>query len=59
MKNQELAITYQNKPDLVISKTKCKTFSNMKGFAEFTIRGDINDHVLPGYQYDAVSIIEY
>lgn len=47
--NKELIITHQNKPDLLITKIKEKTLEGMQGFADITIHGDINEHVLPGY----------
>ena len=45
----ELIITHQNKPDLVLTKIKAKSFEQMRGFAEIKIHGDINEHVLPEY----------
>lgn len=46
---QDLIITHQNVPDLVISKIKPATISGMKSFATIKVHGDINDPVLPGY----------
>ncbi len=46
---KELIITHQNKPELVLMKVKEMTFKQMRGFADVKIVGDINEHVLPGY----------
>ena len=47
--NEELIITHHNEPDLVIMKIKQKSFEDLRGFTEIKIHGDINEHVLPGY----------
>jgi prevent-host-death family protein len=47
--NESLVITHRNEPDLVITKIKQKSFEDMRGFTKIKIHGDINDHVLPGY----------
>jgi carbamate kinase len=46
--NEELIITHQNKPDLVLIKLKPKSFEDMQGFTKIKVHGDINAHVLPG-----------
>lgn len=45
----ELVITHQNRPDLVLTKIKIKTLQDMRGSVVIKIHGDINEHVLPGY----------
>ncbi len=45
----ELVITHQNRPDLVLTKIKIKTLQDMRGSVVIKIQGDINEHVLPGY----------
>lgn len=47
--NQDLVITHRNKPDLVIVKIKHKTFKDLQGITTVKVHGDINAHVLPGY----------
>lgn len=47
--DKELIITHQNKPDLVLSKIKLKSFKELRGSIEIKIHGDINEHVLPGF----------
>jgi len=47
-KNQ-LIITHQNKPALIIIKIKPKAFSDLKGLTDIKVEGDMNEHVLPGY----------
>lgn len=46
---QDLIITHQNVPDLILSKVKPVTFSKLKGLTTIKIHGDINDPILPGY----------
>lgn len=45
----DLIITHHNKPDFVLAKVKLLTFSQMRGFADIKIVGDINEPILPGY----------
>ncbi len=47
--NEELVITHHNKPELVLLKIKNKTFNDLRGFGDIKVIGDINEHVLPGY----------
>lgn len=47
--NKELVITHHNKPDLVITKIKNKTFNDLRGLTNVKIHDDINAHVMPGY----------
>lgn len=47
--NQSLIITHQNKPDLMITKIKVKSLKELRGFAGIKVHGDVNEHVLPGY----------
>jgi hypothetical protein len=46
---EELIITHQNKPDLILSKIKKKTFIELQGLTEIKVHGDINEPILPGY----------
>ncbi len=46
---KELIITHQNKPDLILTKIKPKTFKGMQGFTKIKINEDINKPILPGY----------
>lgn len=45
----ELVITHQNRPDLVLAKIKLKTLKELRGSVAIKVHGDINEHVLPGY----------
>lgn len=45
----ELVITHQNHPHLVLTKIKFKSLQDMRGAVEIKSHGDINEHVLPGY----------
>lgn len=47
--DKEIIITHLNKPNLILAKIKFQTFKDMAGFTEIKIQGDINEHVLPGY----------
>lgn len=46
---QELVITHQNKPDLIITKIKLKSLKDLCGLTEIKVHGDINEPILPGY----------
>lgn len=46
---EELIITHQNEPDLILKKIKPKVFSDLRGIAAIKIIGDINEPILPGY----------
>lgn len=45
----ELVITHQNRPDLVLSKIKLKSLKDLSGSVDIKVHGDMNEHVLPGY----------
>jgi prevent-host-death family protein len=45
----ELVITHHNRPDMVLTKIKPKSLKDLRGLVEIKIHGDINEHVLPGY----------
>lgn len=47
--NEELIITHHNKPELILTKIKLKSFADMRGLIDIKVHGDINEHVLPGY----------
>lgn len=46
---KKLIITHQNKPDMILIKIKVESFKGLQGFATIKVKGDINEHVLPGY----------
>jgi antitoxin (DNA-binding transcriptional repressor) of toxin-antitoxin stability system len=46
----ELVITHQNRPDLILAKFKPKTLKDLRGSVEIKVHGDINEHILPGYE---------
>ena len=46
---QDIVITHHNRPDLVLSKIKVKSLSDLRGTVKIKIHGDINDPILPGY----------
>lgn len=47
--DKTLIITHHNQPDLLVTKVKSKTLSELRGFAKIIIHGDINEPILPGY----------
>jgi len=47
--DKELIITHQNRPDLILTKIKHKSFKTLRGYAEIKVLDDINASVLPGY----------
>lgn len=47
--NAMLIITHHKHPELVLSKIKPKQFQDLRGTAEITVYGDVNEPVLPGY----------
>ena len=46
----EIVITHHNRPDLVLSKIKLKSFQDLRGSVQVKVHGDINEPVLPGYE---------
>lgn len=46
---QELVITHHNRPDLVLSKIKLKSFQDLRGSVMIKIHGNINESILPEY----------
>ena len=46
---QDIVITHHNRPDLVLSKIKLKSLSDLRGSVQIKIHGDINEPILPGY----------
>lgn len=47
--DKELVITHQNKPDIILKKIKLKSLRDLRALVKIKIHGDINEHVLPGY----------
>jgi hypothetical protein len=45
----QLIITHHNQPDLVLTKVRFKSLKDLRGSVNVTVKGDINDPVLPGY----------
>ena len=45
----DLVITHQNVPDLMLTKIKQRSIKDLQGSYEVNVHGDINEHVLPGY----------
>jgi len=44
-----LMITHQNHPALVLTKIKSKTIKDLRGSVTVKVHGDLNEHVLPGF----------
>ena len=47
---QDIVITHHNRPDLVLSKIKLTSFSDLSGSVDVKLNGDINEPILPGYE---------
>ena len=45
----QLVITHHNHPGLVLTKIKLKSLKDLRGSISIIVYGDINEHVLPGY----------
>lgn len=48
--NEKLIITHQNKPALILMKINPKTAKSLRGLIKISVVGDINEHVLMGYE---------
>ena len=46
----QLVITHHHHPGLVLTKIRIKSLKDLRGLATIKVHGDINEHVLPGYE---------